>query len=72
MQELAEELPVCITQMEVIGKPTMIIEERPLLVPELIKAPGGEVAEDDVIQEVVDKNETDMDLLIAYRSSGLT
>ena len=37
--ELTEEVSICITTKEVIGKPTMGVEERLLLVPELIKAP---------------------------------
>ena len=59
---------ICITAKEVIGKVTMVIEERLLLVPELMEAPGEEVAEDDFMQEAVDKNQTDMDQLIVYRS----
>ena len=41
-----------------------------LIVPQLMEAPGGEVAEDDdVTQEIFDENETDLDQLMAYGSS---
>ena len=49
--------------------PTMGVKEKPLFVPELIEAPGGKVDEDEITQEVVNDNETDLDQLIVYRSS---
>ena len=45
-EELAEEVQISITAKEVIGKPTMGVEPKLLLVPELIEAPEGKVAED--------------------------
>ena len=48
----------------------MVFEGSLLLVPGLIEAPGGEVAEDDVIQEIVDEKQTDLNQLMVYRSSG--
>ena len=43
---------------EVIGNPTMSAQERQLLVPELVEAPGEKVGEDDVTQEGVDESQT--------------
>ena len=45
--ELAE-VPVCITTKEVIGKPTIGVEIRLLLVSDLLEVPEGVAAEDDV------------------------
>ena len=42
-----------------IGKNTMFIGEKLFLVPELKEAPGGNVAEEDVTQQVVDDNQTE-------------
>ena len=47
--------PICMVTEEEIGKSTTVIEERLMLVPELKEVPGGEVAEEDVMQEVVGK-----------------
>ena len=41
-EELAYEVPICITTGGVIGKPTMVVKERLLLIPELKEAPGEE------------------------------
>ena len=68
-EELAEKVPICVMTKEVIRKPTMVIKE--MLVPELIEAPGGEVAQDDVMQEVVDENQTDLDQLMAVSYTHL-
>ena len=45
------------TAIKVIEKPTMV-SKKTLFVRELIEAPGGKVAEDEVTQEVVDENQT--------------
>ena len=45
-EELAEEVPIRLTTKEMIGKRTMVVEERLLLVPELMETNVGEVAED--------------------------
>ena len=48
----------------------MGVEKRPLLVPELMEAPKGNVGEDEVMQEVVDENhQSDLDQLMVYRLS---
>ena len=52
-----------------IGKPTIGVETKLLLVPELIEAPEGKVTEDEVTQEVVDENQTDLDQPVVFRSS---
>ena len=39
-----------------------------LLVPELIKAHKGKVAEDEVTQEVVDEDQTDLDQPVVFLS----
>ena len=39
---LADEVPICMTTGQVIGKPTIIITERLLFVPESKEAPVGE------------------------------
>ena len=70
-EELAEEVQICVMAKEVIGKPTVGVEVKPLFVHELMEAPGGKVAEDEVTQEVADKNQSDLDQLKAYRSSCL-
>ena len=49
---------ISVTTKEVIGMPTMGVETKLLNVPELIEAPEGKVAEDEVTQEVVDENQT--------------
>ena len=67
--ELAEEVQISITTKEVIGKPTMGVERNLLLVPEPIEAPEGKVVEDEVTQEVVDENKTDLDQPVVIRSS---
>ena len=61
-EELAEEVHIRETAKEVTGKPTMGIKETPLFVPELIEAPRGKVAEDEVTQEVVDEIQSDLDI----------
>ena len=66
-EELTEEVLLCITTKDVIGKPTIVIEERFLLVPKLMEAPGEEVSEDDVMQDAVDENQRVLDQLMAYR-----
>ena len=43
-KELVEELPMCKTTKEVNEKPTKGVEERFFLVPDLMEAPGGKVA----------------------------
>ena len=49
-----------------IEKPTMVIEEMPLLVCELKEVPRRrEVAEGDITQEVVEENQTDWDQLLS-------
>ena len=68
-EELTDEIQISVTTREVIGKPTMGVETKLLLVPELIEVPGGKVAEDEVMQEVVDKNQTDLDQPVVFRSS---
>ena len=68
-EELAEEIQISVTTKEVIGKPTMEVETRLLLVRELIEGPGGKVAEDEITQEVVDGNQTDLDQPVVFRSS---
>ena len=45
---LVEEEPIYKATEEVIGKPTMVIKERVLLVPELKKCLGEEVTEEHV------------------------
>ena len=47
----------------------MGVKENPLFVRVLIEAPGGKVAEDEVTQEVVDENQTDLDQQVVFRSS---
>ena len=69
MEELAEEAPICKMPKVVTEKPTMIVEEKLLLVPELIKPPGEEVAEDDIMLQVFYENQTNFEQRIAYRSS---
>ena len=56
--------------IEVIGKPTMGLETKLLLVPELIEAAEGKVAEDEVTQEVADENQTNLDHPVVFRSSA--
>ena len=68
-EELAEEVQISVTTKEVIGKPTMGVETKLLLVPERIEAPEGKVAEDEVTQEVVDENQTNLDKPVVFRSS---
>ena len=46
-EELAEEVQISIMTKEAIGEPTMSVETKLLLVPELIEAPEGKVAEDE-------------------------
>ena len=60
-EELGEEIQISVTKKEVIGKPTMGVETKLLLVPELIKAPEGKVAEDEFTEEVVDENHANLD-----------
>ena len=52
-----------------IGKPTIGVETKLLLVPELIEGPEGKMAEDEVTQEVVDENQTDLDQPVVIRLS---
>ena len=59
---------MCMTK-EMIGKPTMGAETKLLLVPELIEASEGKVAEDEVTQEVVDEKQTNFDQPVVFRSS---
>ena len=47
----------------------MGVTENLLFVPELIEAPGGKVAEDEVTQEVVDENQIDLDQPVVFKSS---
>ena len=47
---------------EVIGKSTIVIEDRLLFVSEFKEAPGGEVTEEDIMQEFVDENQTNWTL----------
>ena len=47
----------------------MGVETRLLLVPELMEEPRENVTENEVMQEVVDENQSDLDQLMAYRSS---
>ena len=68
-EELDEEVQIHDTTKEVIGKQTMGVETSLLLVPELMEEPGENVTEDDVTEEVVDENQSDLDQLMAYRSS---
>ena len=68
-EELAEEIQISVTTKEVIGKPTMGVETKLLLVPELIEAPEGKVAEDEVTEEVVDENQAHLDQPVVFRSS---
>ena len=42
-----------------VWKTTTVVKESLLLVPELLETPGREVAEEDVMQEVADENQTD-------------
>ena len=49
-EELAEDVQISVMTKEVIEKPTMGVETRLLLVPVLLEAPGGKVAEDEVMQ----------------------
>ena len=44
---------------EMIGKPTMVVEERLLLVSELREILRGEIAEKEIMQEVGEVNRTD-------------
>ena len=67
-EELEEEIQISVTTKEVIGKPTMVVETKFLLVPELIEAPEGKVAEDEVTQED-DENQTNLDQPVVFRSS---
>ena len=69
-EELAQEIPNCTTTKQVIGNygfKIIGVKEGLLLVPELMEAPGEEVAEDEVTQEVVNESQTDFNQLIAYR-----
>ena len=68
-EELSEEVQIHETAKEVTGKPTMGVTENPLFVRELIEAPGGKVAEEEVTQEVFDENQTDLDQPVVFRSS---
>ena len=68
-EELAEEIQISVTTNKVIGKLTMGVEIKLLLVPELIGAPEVKVAEDEVTQEVVDENQTNLDQPVVFRSS---
>ena len=47
----------------------MGVETKLLLVPELTEAPEGKVAQDEVTQEVVDENQTNLDQPVVFRSS---
>ena len=47
----------------------MGVETKLLLVPELIEAPEGKVAEDEVTEEVVDENQANLDQPMVFRSS---
>ena len=51
----------------------MGVKEKPLFVPELIREQvevlGGKVAQDEVMQEVDDKTQSDLEQLMAFRSS---
>ena len=58
---------MCKTTKEVNGKPIVDVEERLFLVPELMEVRGGKVAEGEVMQEVVDENQSDLDQLMVYR-----
>ena len=53
------------TTGEVTGKPTVIVEESHLLVPEMKKRRGVGFTEEDVTQVVVDENQTDCDQRIS-------
>ena len=66
--ELEDEVLICTATEEVIGKPAMVIENRLLFVPEWKEVPGREGTEEDVIQEVVDKNQTAWDHTPYYYS----
>ena len=55
---------MCITTKEVIGMPNMDAHERLLLVPKLMEATVGKVAEDKVTQEIADAL-TDLKQLMA-------
>ena len=68
-EQRAEEVRMCNTTKQVNGKPIKGVEKILLLVPELMEAPGGNVAEDEVRQEGIDENQSDLDQLLAYRSS---
>ena len=46
----------------------MGIETKLLLVPELIEAPEGKVAEDEVTKEIVDENQTNLDQPVVFLS----
>ena len=67
--EQAEEVRMWNTTKQVNGKPSMGVEKRLLLLPELMEPPRGNVAEDKVTQEVVYENQSDVDQLMAYKSS---
>ena len=58
MEKLVDEVPICMRTEEVAGRPTMVVNERALLVSELKEVLVGETTEEDVMQEVVDKDET--------------
>ena len=60
-EELAEEIQISVTTKDVIGNPTMGVETKLLVVPELIEAPEGKVAEHEIMQEVVDETQTNLD-----------
>ena len=47
----------------------MFVETKLLLASELIEVPEGKVAEDEVTQEVVDENQTNLDQPVVFRSS---
>ena len=54
---------------EVVGKPTLGVETRLLLAPELMKETGENDTENEVTQDVVVEKLSVLDQLIAYRSS---
>ena len=68
-EELAEDIQISVTIKYVIAKPTIGVETKLLLVPELIQAPGGKVAENEATEEVVDDNQTGLDQPVVFRSS---
>ena len=58
-EELVDEGPMCVATEEVIGKSTMVVEERLFHVSDLKETFGGEVAEENFSQEFCNENQTD-------------